>query len=299
MSKTATLRRVLSSCASSSSTSTGDLGPNSLSAVHRGLAFEKRSLRLLQQCLSMSLRHVGGKSDGGVDLQGWWWVPTSDLNIPASRRPGENEDGGGEERAEWSVPRKRIRVFAQCKAEKKKMGPHYVRELEGVLHRYRHRDVNYADASPSSSFPSGSTPIPSPSSQEHISSRQNVPPIVGVLISQSAFTKSALLHATSSAMPFLLLHLPALPEQPCQDAETEHSGHEPEPEPADQASELGSMLLNKALSGSDGPLGGEIEARWERSVVSGRGRPGLWWKGQRIPSWVPEAERSDSSSSED
>lgn len=246
----------------------------------------------------MSLRHVGGKSDGGVDLQGWWWVPTSDLNIPASHRPGGNEDEGGEERAEWSVPRKRIRVFAQCKAEKKKLGPHYVRELEGVLHRYRHRDVNYAEASLSSSLPSESTSISSPSSQQHISSRQNVPLIVGVLISQSAFTKSALMHATSSAIPFLLLHLPALPEQSSQDTGNEHEEHERDQEPADQASELGSMLLNKALSGSDGPLGGEIEARWERSVVNGRGRPGLWWKGQRIPSWVPEAERSDTCSSE-
>ena len=46
-----------------------------LSNVHRGTAFEKRSLELLQSTMSMSLTRVGGKSDGGVDLLGWWWLP--------------------------------------------------------------------------------------------------------------------------------------------------------------------------------------------------------------------------------
>ena len=46
-----------------------------LSNVHRGAAFEKRSLELLQSTMSMSLTRVGGKSDGGVDLLGWWWLP--------------------------------------------------------------------------------------------------------------------------------------------------------------------------------------------------------------------------------
>ena len=39
--------------------------------------------------------------------------------------------------------RRRIKVIAQCKAEKKKLGPKYVRELEGVLHHYqRYADYN-------------------------------------------------------------------------------------------------------------------------------------------------------------
>ena len=52
-----------------------------LSTVHRGVAFEERTMRLLQEGLSMSLRRVGGKADGGIDLQGWWWLPCVDTAL--------------------------------------------------------------------------------------------------------------------------------------------------------------------------------------------------------------------------
>lgn len=52
-----------------------------LSAVHRGLAFKKRSLILLQDTLSTSLRRVGGKSDGGIDLMGSWWLPNTFVGL--------------------------------------------------------------------------------------------------------------------------------------------------------------------------------------------------------------------------
>lgn len=237
-----------------------------LSAVHRGLAFEKRSLRLLQSCLSMSLHHVGGKSDGGVDLQGWWWVPSSASSSTCSSASGEAE----EENA-WSLPRKRIRVFAQCKAEKKKLGPNYVRELEGVLYRHRHR-------SPSQPTLSNTTTTSSPGFEI---------PIAGLLISQSPFTKSAMLHATSSVMPFLLLHIPPHPS----------GEHEQGDQDMNVDAEVGSMVLNQALASRSGPLGGEVEARWERSAETRQGRPGLWWRGRRIPSWIPEADRNDTNNS--
>lgn len=119
----------------------------SLSTVHKGGAFEKRALRLLQSSLSMSLQRVGGRSDGGIDLQGWWWLPSQ------------------------SPDRKRIRVLAQCKAEKKKIGPKYIREMEGVLHRFSS-------------------------------------PAVALFISESQFSRETLLRAHSSSIPFFLLHLP-------------------------------------------------------------------------------------------
>src|ERR1700733_5325925 len=84
--------------------------PSQLSTTHRGTAFEERSLKILHDHMSMSLRRVGGKSDGGIDLLGWWWLPPTD--------PSASE-----------VMRRRIRVIAQCKAEKKKIGPKYVREM--------------------------------------------------------------------------------------------------------------------------------------------------------------------------
>ena len=185
-----------------------------ISSVHRGAAFERRAMRLLQTNLSMSLNRVGGKSDGGIDLQGWWWLPfaSSAFTDPANRR--------------------RVRVFAQCKAEKKKIGPKYIREMEGVLHRY-FDDPN---------------------------------PLVALFISESHFTKEALLRMQSSSIPFFLLHLPS-----------EHKD------------DIGSMVWNHALSGTSGLLQGKVEARWERCLDSdGVGRPSLWIQNQRAPSWTPE-----------
>ena len=84
-----------------------------LSNVHRGVQFETRALSLLEQHFSMSLKRVGGCGDGGIDMLGWWWIPKF-----------------------TKEKRRRIRVIVQCKAEKKKISPKYVRELEGVLLRY-------------------------------------------------------------------------------------------------------------------------------------------------------------------
>jgi len=104
----------------------------------------------------MSLRSVGGRSDGGIDLQGWWWLPIA-----------------------HNQQRQRIRVFAQCKAEKKKIGPKYIRELEGVLHR-----------------------LITPTT-----------PSVALFISESQFSKETLLRAHSSNIPFFLLHIPQAQNQ--------------------------------------------------------------------------------------
>lgn len=90
-----------------------------LSAVHRGVEYEKLSMRILQNHLSMSLRRTGGKADGGVDLQGWWWLPADEVT------PHNHLNG-----------HKRFRILAQCKRETKKIAPKYVRELEGVLYRH-------------------------------------------------------------------------------------------------------------------------------------------------------------------
>lgn len=187
-----------------------------ISSVHRGAAFERRAMRVLQANLSMSLSRVGGKSDGGIDLQGWWWLPfaQSAFTDPTHRQ--------------------RVRIFAQCKAEKKKIGPKYIREMEGVLHRY----FNHPN------------------------------PMVALFISESQFTKEALLRMQSSSIPFSLLHLPS-----------EHEEN------------IGSMVWNNALSGTAGLLRGKVEARWERCVDSERvGRPSLWVQNERAPSWTPELE---------
>ncbi|KAF8526521.1 hypothetical protein BU17DRAFT_28875, partial [Hysterangium stoloniferum] len=206
-----------------------------LSTTHIGTTFENRSLHVLQSQLSMSLTKVGGKADGGIDLQGWWWLP-----VPS--------DGAARDVLTWTSPggivRRRIRVLGQCKAEAKKLGPRYVRELEGVLARYTTRRGDAQQAN------------------------------VGLVVSQSPFTRATVLCAFSSPMPLFLFHLPPEPEA---DADGSSDGG--------VQGGIGSAVWNPALGASYGLLRGEIEARWERPIHGGVGRPGLWWKGEKLNSW--------------
>ncbi|KAJ6447518.1 hypothetical protein C8R45DRAFT_828530 [Mycena sanguinolenta] len=219
-----------------------------MSNTYRGTFFEERSMKVLQDHLSMSLRRVGGKSDGGIDLMGWWWLPPPEsVSGDPSNEPGLN--------------RRRLRVLAQCKAEKKKASPRYVREMEGVLHRYM-----ALSNSPVSLGAAAST------SQD---------PLVALLVSESPFTKATILRAQSSPVPFFLLHIPPPPDSSAtvNDEESDADARE------ETESKIGSAVWNPALV--RGLLGGKMEARWERSPI-GAGRPGLWWGGKRLQSWTPE-----------
>lgn len=222
-----------------------------LSTVHRGNAFEERGLSILQDHLSMSLKRVGGKSDGGVDLQGWWWLPPSFSLEPAAALFTQYNTP--------PVNRRRLRVFAQCKAEKKKFSPNYVREMEGVLHRY---------LAPANAIPDNDR-------------GGSVYPLVALLLSESAFTSATLLRAQSSPVPFFLLHLPQA-----------ESGGETRNDNVSK-NHLGGAFWNAALGGHRGILGGQIEARWERAARGRGGRPGLWWQGQRLRSWTPDRDVDD------
>jgi hypothetical protein len=195
----------------------------------------------------MSLQRVGGRADGGIDIQGWWWLPptfdatkVSDTACP-------------------STTHRRLRVLCQCKAEKKKLGPNYVRELEGVMHRYM-------------SLPQ-STPLQPASLRDKDGCWTRPYPIVALLMSESPFTKATLLRAQSSPIPFFLLHIP--PTAPS--SEEEDDGKSP----------IGAAFWNPALAGVQGLLGGQMEVRWERAADN-RGRPGLWWRGKRLRSWTPD-----------
>ncbi|TFK39289.1 hypothetical protein BDQ12DRAFT_682513 [Crucibulum laeve] len=233
-----------------------------LSTVHRGTAFEEKSLKVLEEHLSMSLKRVGGKEDGGIDLVGWWWLPPLTSGTEPTGTPNAS--------ALDLQPRSRVRVIAQCKAEKKKMGPQYVRELEGVMYRFMAMSKTVLPG-PSAAGLDGSSPIDT-------SQQQNQFPLVALLISQSQFTKSALLRAQSSPIPFFLLHIPSsegLPE------ETDDAAHP-----------IGSAVWNPALAGTRGLLGGQMEVRWERSI-NGGGRPGLWWESKRVNSWTPSASSTE------
>lgn len=271
-----------------------------LSTVQRGTAFEHRALALLTEHLSMSLTHVGGSYDGGVDLIGWWWVPskrnfTSTYPLDATVAPTTRCT---------IANRSRLRVLAQCKAEKRKMGPAYLRELEGVAYRY---------AAASISTTTGIPPNPSESESESPRVPQAIlpnddpsstaikePPPIALLISESQFTRHCILAANASPLPFLLVHLPPLPPPLPPSSTSSRGSGGGEGSGGNSNSAIGTVFGNPALISANGLLGGELEIRWERGgsdvpssgMLGGAsaGRPRLWWQGEPLPSWTPEAD---------
>lgn len=231
-----------------------------LSTVHRGTAFEHRSLQLLQAHFSMALRRVGGRSDGGIDLVGWWWLPFTAEPEPI-HRPSALPDTDG-------LLRRRLRVLAQCKAEKKKFSPKYVREMEGVWHL---QSKSSASLSP-------------PSSLAHESIASDAYPTVALLLSESPFSQSTVLHTYRSTVPFLLIHLPcSFPSSatPSSASDTEIA-----------------VCPNPTLAHLVKPLA----FCWERNPFASHptetdmsigGRPGLWWQGRKLGSWAPDFPYSD------
>lgn len=191
-----------------------------------GNGYELHCLRLLQEQMRMSLVRVGGKGDGGVDLRGWW-------NIPATRQGSPSTE--------------RIRVLAQCKAEKIRPGPRLIREMEGVARR--EHDV-------SSQVSPAATGIPHDTTSTSES-------IVTLLCSRSGFSPAAVLEANRSRIPMLLLHIPFDYEalllsthQPIVNA-VDHELLDTIPRT------LRGAFWNAALMGSRGLLGNEWELRKE------------------------------------
>ena len=245
-----------------------DVAPR-MSTVHQGNAFEERSLALLHKTMSMSLKRVGGREDGGIDLLGWWWLPSTTINLNNTNSSLLKNHYHHHHHARTTTAatassnnRRRIRVIGQCKAEKKKLGPKFVRELEGVLFRF---------------LTTSSLDVHKPPDPDFNHPDASQLPIVALLMSESAFTKSAILRANSSPIPFFLMHLPAVDNS---DDTTD----------ADGIGDLGMALCNPALCGRDGLLKGNMELRWERRGLGGdgRGRPAVWWGNQKLHSWTPE-----------
>lgn len=144
--------------------------PHTISTTHLGTAYELHCLHLLGRQLRMDLTRVGGRGDGGVDLRGWW-------NLPSERR---------------------LRVLGQCKAEKTKVGPRLIREMEGVARRSSWHDELALEGQPLEDDQidnlEGRWPKP--------------PPMITLICSSSGFSAQAMLDARSSSIPMLLLHAP-------------------------------------------------------------------------------------------
>jgi hypothetical protein len=112
-----------------------------------------------------------------------------------------------------------------------------------------------------------------------------VPDALAILLSQSGFSPKAMIHATRSSTPLLLVHLPG--GMVGEESESEPGGvHGGEPIHVEGA------VWNTALGGPKGLLGGEMELRREILDSSGRdgitgdarvkARVGLWYNGKRF-----------------
>ena len=174
------------------------------------------------------------------------------------------------------------------------MGPGCIRELEGVVYKFLAESTRAQGPCPTA-VPAVAAAKEAPRPRE-----EHLTPVVALLISQSPFTRASLLAAQSSTVPLYLLHLPS-PDHP-------HSPREPSPRDADSGPHaspetppltegaIGTAFWNAALASTRGILGGEMELRWERTLPEpnaglfglGRGRPALWWRGQRLANWVPQ-----------
>lgn len=86
----------------------------------------------LLRTIGIDSRLMGGPSDGGVDLQGSWYLGPSASGTDG--RAGASSVGGPKQQP--LTPSSAVPVIAQCKYITKDCPPAYVRELEGTLGRW-------------------------------------------------------------------------------------------------------------------------------------------------------------------
>ncbi|KAG0199471.1 hypothetical protein BGX28_007269 [Mortierella sp. GBA30] len=91
-----------------------DLDHNVNSTIYRGTLFEYQTQEILRECLGIYTQRSAGNNDLGVDLRGTWFLPLS-----ASPKPGDKV--------------RHLKVIVQCKMMNAKIGPKFVRELQGSL----------------------------------------------------------------------------------------------------------------------------------------------------------------------
>ncbi|WVF68502.1 hypothetical protein IAT40_003269 [Kwoniella sp. CBS 6097] len=189
-----------------------------------GTTFENHALRYLNDGLYMNVRRVGGAGDGGIDLRGWWWLPRPRSTTPITSSSSSSSSSPTSTGMSMSMEDvRRVKVVAQCKAEKKALGPRAIREMEGVMAGLAFRLAQHQNRTQSNDIATASTNDDSSEDDTDINDEE-VEPTIAVLISQSGFTKSTMAQATASGTPLMLIHLPGGKFEPANGTETEHEG---------------------------------------------------------------------------
>ncbi|KAG8902249.1 hypothetical protein FRB99_004707 [Tulasnella sp. 403] len=232
----------------------------------------------------MSLIAVAGRGDGGIDLQGYWYLP---FVTPPPSLGGSTANTGKMVTSSTAstvtgtalstlMPRRKIRVVAQCKAEKRAVFPKYVRELEGALSRRIHDQQQLHAAQ---------NVLPVATDTLH----EDPPTTVAFLISESPFSLSTIDHAMSSHLPLVLLHLP--PPGSFAKPPSRRRGRRKESQPVESVPRVlaaATGMPNASLL----KLAPTLEIRSEMLINPGLDkeveRLTLWWDGQPLQHWIPE-----------
>ena len=155
------------------------------STVEKGTRYELFVINELHK-FGFKLLRRGGAGDEGVDFAGHWYLPLSNDNSSSSSSSSSLSSSS-------SIPSQysTVEVIGQCKHEAKRSSSKYVRELEGVVARFSHRQV-----SSTSSARTSKTKSP-PSSY-------TASPLLGLLVSNAGFSKAARSRHLQSHLPLVL-----------------------------------------------------------------------------------------------
>ncbi|ORX37790.1 hypothetical protein BD324DRAFT_680670 [Kockovaella imperatae] len=255
------------------------------STVAIGTRFENHALKFLNHHLHMSLTRVGRAGDQGIDLRGWWWLPSGTLRAgPSSSSEGSGMDNTsavrkGKGRALPEEDMVRIRVVAQCKALSVKTPPRDVRELEGVMAGLKLRQLSQQQADRLLESEDD------PGLDSHLGT-------IAILVSQSGFSRDAVTRALNSPAPMMLIHLPGGRTTPSLLLDgIGEGGH---------GMQVNGCLWNHAMQGDKGLFSSNLALRREILSETEGDEEGIkvkeqwrcWYDGMRLDRVGPSLEQS-------
>lgn len=145
--------------------------PDEEEAAKRGLAYENHCIDVLRQ-FSFHVKHKGIAGDKGVDFQGFWQVAPADIFDHKSPEPHM------------------FNIIGECKHDIRQGRSIYIRELEGVLSRWKHKQHH-------GSFITRMYP-------ERMILATKVIPIIGIIVNSFGYSTNAIEAFENSKNPMIM-----------------------------------------------------------------------------------------------
>lgn len=140
-------------------------------ALERGLSYEHHCIRVLKE-FSFYTLHKGMAGDKGIDFQGFWQVVPADVFDHTSNEPHM------------------YNIIGECKHERNLCRSVYIKELEGVLSRWKHKQHH-------GSFITSKYP-------QRMQLATKLIPIIGVIVNSSGYTPKSIEAFESSHNPMII-----------------------------------------------------------------------------------------------